>query len=66
MSFSVEFFMDPQGRLIARLDRDMAMGALKGGAIGAAKQKRAFEETANGLYQALAGAGVLVTSVVNP
>lgn len=63
VSFVVDFMVDQQGRLVARLNRNMAGGALKGGAIGAAKTNTAFEETANALAGALHQAGVLAESI---
>ena len=66
VSFAVDYAQDAEGRLIARLKRDMTAGALKGGAIGAAKTKTAFEETANALQAALASSGTLAASVANP
>lgn len=66
VSFAVDYSQDAEGRLIARLNRDMTAGALKGGAIGAARTKAAFEETANALQTALASSGRLAASVANP
>lgn len=59
VSFTVEFFVDQQGQLIARLNRNLGAGVLKGGAIGASKTDGAFVDTANALAEALSGAGVL-------
>ncbi|MFF2052832.1 hypothetical protein ACFVU2_14615 [Leifsonia sp. NPDC058194] len=63
MSFLVDFMVDQQGRLVARLNRNMAGGALKGGAIGAAKTDTAFQETANAIAAILHPAGILADSV---
>lgn len=63
VSFTVEFFVDAEGRLVARLNRNMATGVLKGGAIGASKTDTAFVDTANSLAGALSDAGVLVSTV---
>jgi len=63
LSFSVEFFVDQEGRLVARLNRNMTGGVLKGGAIGASKTDSAFVETANMLADALSGAGVLASTL---
>ncbi|GIT82137.1 hypothetical protein LLS1_38060 [Leifsonia sp. LS1] len=63
VSFLVDFMVDQQGRLVARLNRNMAGGALKGGAIGAAKTDAAFQETANAIAAVLHPAGVLADSV---
>lgn len=63
VSFTVDFMVDQQGRLVARLNRNMAGGALKGGVIGAAKTDTAFQETANAIAAAAHQAGVLAESV---
>lgn len=63
MSFLVDFMVDQQGRLVARLNRNMAGGALKGGAIGAAKTDTAFQETANAIAAYLHPAGILADSI---
>lgn len=65
VSLAVDYAQDAEGRLVARLNRDMTAGALKGGAIGAAKTKTVFEETANALQAALASHGILAASVAN-
>lgn len=59
----VDFMVDHEGRLVVRLNRNMAGGAMKGGAIGAAKTDTAFQETANAIGAALHSAGALATSV---
>ncbi|WP_025155608.1 hypothetical protein [Leifsonia aquatica] len=63
MTFMVDFMVDPQGRLVARLNRNMTGGALKGGAIGAAKTDTAFQQTANAIAAVLHPAGILADSV---
>jgi len=65
VSFTVEFFVDPEGRLVARLNRNMANGVLKGGALGASKTDTAFVDTANTLAAALSDAGVLASTLEN-
>ncbi|KRC47271.1 hypothetical protein ASE16_18300 [Leifsonia sp. Root227] len=62
-TFLVDFMVDQHGRLVARLNRNMAGAALKGGAIGAAKTDSAFQQTANAIAAALHGAGALSDSV---
>ena len=47
LTFTSEFFIDDQGVLVARLNRNMAGGALKGGALGATKTENAFVELVN-------------------
>ena len=62
-TFLVDFMVDEHGRLVARLNRNMAGGVLKGGAIGAAKTDSAFQQTANAIAATLHGAGALSESV---
>lgn len=62
-TFTVDFMIDVDGRLVARLNRNMAGGVLKGGAIGAVKTDNAFQQIANAIGAALHGAGVLSGSV---
>lgn len=63
--FLVQFFVDAQGQLVARLNRDMASGALKGGAVGANMTRNAFNETAQALTGALQAAGVYAGELAN-
>jgi len=63
VTFIVEFFVDDKGLLVARLNRDLGSGLLKGGAIGASKTSDAFNETVHGVGTALSAAGVYVSSV---
>lgn len=65
VSFAIDYSQDANGRLVARLNRDMVAGAFKGGALGAAKTKSAFEQTANALQAALAAQGILAGSAAN-
>lgn len=65
VTFTVDIMADTQGRLVARLNRNMTGGTLKGGALGAAKTDSAFQETANAIAQQLHAAGVLADSVSN-
>jgi len=65
VTFTVEFFSDPEGNLIARLNRNVSGGALKGGAIGANMTNNAFLETANALFTSFTSAGILLTSVAH-
>jgi hypothetical protein len=62
VTFIVEFFTGEDGGLVARLSRNMAAGALKGGAIGASKTNNAFIDTANALVSATQTAGVFTRS----
>jgi hypothetical protein len=63
ITFPVQFFVDQQGYLVVRVSRDMGMGALKGGAIGASKTDTVFVEVCNALGGSLTDAGVLASSV---
>lgn len=64
-SLVMDFTDTPDGALHARLHRDMRGSALKGGAIGAAKGKRTFEDVANAMHRALEQERILVGSVAN-
>ncbi|GAB3558904.1 hypothetical protein [Spelaeicoccus albus] len=59
ISLVTEFFDHPDGSLVARVSRDMAGGALKGGAIGASKANNAYADAVNSVQQDLQQAGVL-------
>ena len=63
VTFVIDFMVDPHGRLVARLNRDIAAGALKGGPVGASKTDAAFQETANAIAAALHATGILADSV---
>jgi hypothetical protein len=57
--FDVQFFQDGD-RIVVRLSRDLAVGALKGGAIGASRLADLFQNFANRVGTDLQRAGVLV------
>lgn len=59
MSLVTEFFQHSDGSQVARVNRDMASGALKGGAMGASKANNAYADAVNSLQQELQQAGVL-------
>jgi hypothetical protein len=65
LSFTVDFMTDSQGRLVARLNRELASGILKGGAFGAAKTDRVFQECADAIGFALERARVLAFDKAN-
>lgn len=65
VSFIVEYFTDDAGRFVARLNRNMGTGALKGGALGANKVENVFVETVDALSAALSSAGILQDRVTN-
>lgn len=58
MRFDVQFFQNG-GEAVARLNRSLAGGALKGGAIGASKTADAFQDAANQLGKNLHERGLL-------
>jgi hypothetical protein len=52
------YFVDDQGRLVARISRDLGTAAVKGGAIGASRAHSAFVDVATALgHAAAASAG---------
>jgi hypothetical protein len=63
MTFFVEFLAAPDGSPIARLSRNTAAGALKGGAIGASRTNNAFADVVNAVVAAAQSAGTYVNSV---
>jgi hypothetical protein len=65
VSFTVDFFTDAEGQLVARLNRNLTGSALKGGAIGASIANNRFGETYGALLAALQTAGVLTSSIAN-
>jgi len=65
VTFTVEYLVDDSGQLVARLSRDIAAGALKGGAIGANMTNNKFVDTAAALSTALGGTGILASSKSN-
>jgi hypothetical protein len=65
VSFPVDFMVDQRGLLVARLNRSLMGGALKGGAIGAAKTNSAFQDAADAIGVAVNRAGLLVETAPN-
>jgi hypothetical protein len=65
ITFTVDFFADAEGKLVARLNRNLTGSALKGGAIGANMANTRFGETYGVLSASLLAAGVLTGSVAN-
>jgi hypothetical protein len=65
LTFEITFFQDATGALVARFNRNVAGGALRGGAIGAARASSAFADTYNGLLAALTPDGTLARSTAN-
>jgi hypothetical protein len=63
MTFFVEFLSATDGSEIARLSRNTAAGALKGGAIGASRTNNAFADVVNAVVAAAQAAGSYVNSV---
>lgn len=62
MKFQVGFSVDAEGRIVARLARDPAGSALKGGALGASKASSTFQEVANAIGGAATQAGIFVSN----
>jgi hypothetical protein len=58
MRFDVQFFQNG-AETVARLNRSLAGGALKGGAIGASKTADAFQDAAHQLGKRLHEQGIL-------
>ena len=58
VTFDIQFFSDGDGS-VARLNRSVAAGAIKGGALGAARAADAFQNTAHKLGVALHEAQLL-------
>jgi len=65
VSFLVQFFVDAHGQLVARLNRDMASGMLKGGAVGANMTRNAFIDTAAALTVQLQASGIYAGELAN-
>jgi hypothetical protein len=65
ISFEITFYIDSAGALVARFNRNLAGGALRGGAIGAGKASAAFTNTYNSLVQTLRVDGTLARSIAN-
>jgi hypothetical protein len=59
--FQLQFFAEGTGSVV-RLNRDMAGGALKGGAIGASKAADAFQNLSHALGQAFIAQQALVST----
>jgi len=62
ITFGVQFFVDAAGQLVARLDKNTAVGFFKGGVWGLNKIDTAFNQTATAIYNALLSAGVLTNT----
>ncbi|MGN6324414.1 hypothetical protein [Pseudolysinimonas sp.] len=62
MKFQIGFSVDAEGRVVARLARDAAGSALRGGAIGAAKASSTFQEVADAIGAAATSAGIFLAN----
>ncbi|WBU37742.1 hypothetical protein [Homoserinibacter sp. YIM 151385] len=60
VGFLVGERVDEQGRASFRIDRDLATGAVKGGAIGAVRTDKAYVSAVEAVAAAARRAGVLV------
>jgi hypothetical protein len=65
ISFEITFYVDSAGALVARFNRNLVGGVLRGGAIGAGKASTAFTNTYNSLVQTLRIDGTLARSIAN-
>ncbi|MFT4122225.1 MAG: hypothetical protein QM635_00150 [Microbacteriaceae bacterium] len=66
VKFPVSFFTAPDGRTVVRLSRTAAAGAIKGGALGAARTAKAFDTTTAALHAAFSADGALTESLAQP
>jgi hypothetical protein len=55
--------VDASGQLVARLEKNVAVGFFKGGILGLNKIDNAFAQTATALYDTLMSAGVLTNTI---
>jgi hypothetical protein len=58
LTYSIGFGTDAQGRLTARVDRNVAGGALKGGALGANKAATEYQALVDAIGNAATQAGM--------
>jgi hypothetical protein len=58
LKFQLAFSVDAEGKLVARVSRDVAGSALRGGAIGASKASNTFQDVANAIGAAATQAGI--------
>lgn len=58
MKFQLGFSVDGEGKLIARISRDSAGSALRGGAIGASRATNTFQEVADAIGAATTNAKI--------
>jgi hypothetical protein len=65
VTFEVAFYSASDGSLIARFNRNLTGGALRGGAIGANIANNAFNTTYSQLVSALQSSGNLARSIAN-
>jgi len=63
MTFFVEFPAAADAPFVARLSRNTAAGALKGGAIGASRTNNAFADVVNAIVAAAQSSGTYLNSV---
>ena len=61
LKFGLDFSVN-DGHLVARLSRDVASSALRGGVIGASKASSAFQELADAVGAATTQAGIFLAN----
>lgn len=65
VTFEITFFVDASGALVARFNRNLTGGALRGGVIGANMTNNRFTNTYNTLVEILSADGTLTRSIAN-
>jgi hypothetical protein len=62
LKFQLGFSVDTDGNLVARLSRDSAGSALRGGVIGASKGAEVFQQVADAIGAATTQAGIFAAN----
>jgi hypothetical protein len=62
LKFALDFSVDSAGGFVARLSRDVASSAVRGGVIGASKASDAFQSLADAVGSATTQAGVFAST----
>ncbi len=64
LRFSLGFSVDAEKNLVARLSRDTASSAIRGGVLGATRASNSFQELADAIGTATTQAGVFASNRV--
>ncbi len=64
LKFALGFSVDADGKLVARLSRDTASSAIRGGVLGANRAANSFQELADAIGTATSQAGVFASNRV--